>query len=79
MKYSVAGQQRDLGDVHTTTLTTTTNLALLLSNTGQHAEAEALGRSALTQANRTLEADHPTSLEVTRALAIVLGGQGQAA
>ena len=79
LRDTLAIQQRTLGEGHANTLDTATNLALLLSNTGQHAEAEALGRSTLAQANRTLGPDHPTSLEIARTLAITLGKQGQAA
>ena len=67
-----------LGEGHIETLVTAINLAALLNNTGQCAEAEVLGRSALAQANRTLGPDHPKSLGIARTLAFTLHDQGQA-
>ena len=64
---------------HAGTPTTAHALTSLLVGTGKHAAAEELGRGTLAQANRMLGPDHPTRLEIARALATALGHQGQTA
>ena len=73
LRDTLAIQQCVLNDGHLSTLGTADSLSVLLRNIGQHAEAEALGRGALPQANRTLGPEHPDTLAIARTVAITLG------
>ena len=70
---TLAIQQRVLGEEHLDTLLTAGILTSLLTNTSQHAAAEALCRGTLAQAIRTLGPDDPTSLGLAFAIAAALG------
>ena len=71
--------ERILGPEHPDTLSSVGNLAILLSDKGDYAAAEALYRRALEARERILGPEHPHTLSSLNNLAILLGTKGDSA
>ncbi|KAJ5970810.1 FabD/lysophospholipase-like protein [Penicillium vulpinum] len=70
-------REKVLGPDHPDTLTSVSNLALVLSRLGEYEEAEALHQRALQDRERILGPDHPDTLISFNNLASVLTRQGE--
>ena len=66
-----------LGKEHPWTLTSMSNLAVVLSNQGKYNEAEAMMRRALQLTETVRGMEHPETLTCMNNLAATLGGQGK--
>ena len=76
LKRALAARERVLGPEHPDTLTSVSNLAVLLKNKGDTAGAEPLYRRALAARERVLGSEHPDTLETLNNLAALLKGKG---
>jgi tetratricopeptide (TPR) repeat protein len=65
-----------LGAEHPSTLTSVSNLGLVLSRQGKYEEAEAMHRRALEAREKVLGRDHPDTLISIGSLALTLGSKG---
>jgi tetratricopeptide (TPR) repeat protein len=70
-------RKRALGDEHPSTLTTRSNLALVLERQGKYEAAEAMNRQTLTLSETALGREYPSTLATMSNLATVLGSQGK--
>jgi tetratricopeptide (TPR) repeat protein len=66
-----------LGREHPDTLTSTSNLAVVLGSQGKYEEAEAMNRQTLARREKVLGLEHPDTLTSMSNLALVLGSQGK--
>jgi Flp pilus assembly protein TadD len=66
-----------LGREHPDTLTSMSNLALVLGRQGKYEEAEAMNRQTLALKETVLGREHPDTLTSMSNLALVLGRQGK--
>jgi hypothetical protein len=69
--------RRVLGPEHPDTLGTAANLAGVLNDLGEHAEAAATLREVLDVVTRVLGAEHPSTLQKANNLAVMLYCQGK--
>jgi tetratricopeptide (TPR) repeat protein len=72
-------RKRSLGPEHPDTLTSRDNLAYVLEQEGNHAEAEREDRRVLAIQERVLGPEHPDTLGTRQHLALVLLSQGKLA
>eukprot|EP00808_Paulinella_micropora_P002834 g33194.t1 len=72
-------REKTLGAEHPNTLTSVSNLALLLSDQGKLVQAESLYRRALQAREKTLGAEHPDTLISVGSLGSLLHKQGKLA
>jgi tetratricopeptide (TPR) repeat protein len=66
-----------LGREHPDTLTSTSNLAVVLGSQGKYEEAEAMNRQTLARREKVLGLEHPDTLTSMSNLAFMLGRQGK--
>ncbi|KAI1571289.1 HET multi-domain protein [Pyrenophora tritici-repentis] len=66
-----------LGPEHPNTLTSMSNLALVLESQGKYEEAEAMNRQTLARFEKVLGPEHPGTLTSMSNLALVLKSQGK--
>jgi hypothetical protein len=66
-----------LGREHPDTLTSTSNLALVLGSQGKYEESETMNRQTLAQREKVLGLEHLDTLTSMSNLAFVLGSQGK--
>jgi tetratricopeptide (TPR) repeat protein len=66
-----------LGPEHPSTLTSMSNLALVLNSQGKYEEAEAMNRQTLARYEEVLGPEHPSTLTSMSNLAQVLNSQGK--
>jgi len=76
-KVALEVRQQFLGDLDPATLTSTSDLALVLGYQGKYEEAEAINRRALDGREKVLGKEHPSTLTSVSNLALVLGDQGK--
>ncbi|KAK5676701.1 hypothetical protein LTR17_027732, partial [Elasticomyces elasticus] len=74
---ALEGYEKVLGKEHPDTLTSVSNLALVLQYQGQYEAAEAMNRRALEGREKVLGKEHPDTLTSVGNLALVLRYQGQ--
>jgi tetratricopeptide (TPR) repeat protein len=74
---ALEGCEKELGEQHPYTLTSVSNLALVLRNQGKYDEAEKLNRRALEGSEKELGEQHPYTLTSVSNLALVLQDQGK--
>jgi tetratricopeptide (TPR) repeat protein len=70
-------RESKLGKTHPSTLTTMSNLALVLDSQGKYAEAETINRQTLEVKEEVLGKMHPDTLTTMSNLAGVLNSQGK--
>ena len=71
------GSEKALGKEHSSTLTSVSNLALVLQDQGKYEEAETMNRRALDGSEKALGKEHPSTLTSVSNLASVLQDQGK--
>jgi tetratricopeptide (TPR) repeat protein len=85
-QYSTAGithqralslREKRLGKKHPSTLTSMSNLAVVLGRQGKYEDAEAMNRQTLALKETVLGREHPDTLTSMNNLAFVLGRQGK--
>ena len=74
---ALGGREKVLGKEHPDTLTSVSNLALILEYQGMHEEAEAMNRRALNGYEKVLGRKHPHTLTSVNNLVLVLQAQGK--
>ena len=67
--------KQELGETHPDTLTSISNLALVLSGQGKYADAEHMHRKTLGLRKKVLGEEHPSTLASMNNLALALSGQ----
>ena len=73
---ALEGREKALGAEHPDTLTSVSNLGLLLDDKGQYEEAEELSRRALEGREKALGSEHPGTLNSVNNLGILLYDKG---
>jgi tetratricopeptide (TPR) repeat protein len=76
-RQAVSSRREVLGHKHPDTLTSMSNLALVLDRQGKYEEAEAMHRQTLAQKEKVLGHEHPDTLTSMNNLATVLDKQGK--
>jgi hypothetical protein len=74
---ALTGCEKVLGVEHPETLTSISNLALVLQDQGKYRAAEEMGRRALTGREKVLGVEHPETLTSVNNLAYLLHSQQQ--
>jgi tetratricopeptide (TPR) repeat protein len=69
---ALEGCEKELGEQHPDTLTSVSNLALVLQYQGKYDEAEKMNRRALEETEKKLIKDHPNTLNTVYTLAYLL-------
>jgi hypothetical protein len=72
-RQTLALREKVLRRKHLDTLTSTSNLALVLGSQGKYEDAEAINRQTLAQREKMLGLKHPDTLTSISNLALVLG------
>ncbi|KAN0110923.1 hypothetical protein V8E51_007310 [Hyaloscypha variabilis] len=76
-RQALAGREKALGQEHPNTLTSVSNLALVLQCQGKYELAEEMNRRALAGREKVLGLEHPDTLTSVSNLAIILQCQGK--
>src|SRR5206468_1813174 len=71
------GREKILGKEHPDTLTSVSDIALVLRDQGKYEEAEAMNRRALDGEEKVLGKEHPDTLTSVSTLASILEYQGK--
>ncbi|GKT66818.1 TPR domain protein [Colletotrichum tofieldiae] len=74
---ALEASEKVLGKEHPTTLTSVSNLALVLRHQGKYKEAEQMNRWTLEASEKTIGKEHPDTLTSVSNLAMVLRYQGK--
>jgi len=74
---ALKGYEKELGANHLYTLTSVSNLALVLERRGRYKEAESMNRRALEGSEKELGANYPDTLTSISNLALVLERRGR--
>ena len=76
-RQALDSKEKVLGEEHPDTLTSVSDLALVLQHQGKYEEAEQMNRRALDSKEKVLGKEHPETLISVSDLALVLQHQGK--